>query len=147
MEAAQKVEAGCLAGAVRTDQPDDLARLDGEIEATDRRQSAEALREVARLEQRHVSGDRAGCGGRCRPPPPQSAELRRQRDQAPGQEQNRRQHGDREEYRLVRTAAERLGQQGQEDRADDRSAASSRITSTKATATIAKYTPRSLSAG
>src|SRR5213076_3094384 len=36
-------------------------------------------------------------------------------------EQDRQQHGDREEYRLVRTAAERLRQQGQEDRADDRS--------------------------
>src|SRR5438105_213552 len=49
MEAAQTVEAGCLADAVRTDQPDDLAGLDGEVAVGHRRQSADALREAERL--------------------------------------------------------------------------------------------------
>src|SRR5215470_8167429 len=66
------------------------------------------------------SGRRARRGRRGGPPPPELRELPGQGDETAGQEQDRQQHRDREEDRLVGAAAERLGEQGQEDRADDR---------------------------
>src|SRR5262245_16115850 len=67
-----------------------------------------------------ASGRRARRGRRGRPPPPKSRELLGQRDKTARQEQDRQQHRDREEDRLVRASAEGLGQERQEDGADDR---------------------------
>ena len=52
-KSAQEIEAGRLAGAVRADQADDLALVDGEVDAVDGRQPAEEPGEIARLEERH----------------------------------------------------------------------------------------------
>src|SRR5580765_8015176 len=65
------------------------------------------------------SGRRARRRRRRGPPRPELAELPWQRDQTAGQEQDRQEHRDREEDRLVRAPAEGLGQQRQEDGADD----------------------------
>ena len=51
VDAGEHVEDRRLAGAVRTDQADQLVRLDGEIEMRHRRQAAEADRDVLRVEQ------------------------------------------------------------------------------------------------
>ncbi len=45
-QAAQQAQRGGLAGAVRSDQAEDLAARDFEIEMIDRRQLAEAARQV-----------------------------------------------------------------------------------------------------
>src|SRR5262249_59739009 len=57
-EAAQEIEAGRLAGAVGSDEADDLAFLDGEVDVVARGQAAE------------VAGGGGGRARRARPPPP-----------------------------------------------------------------------------
>src|SRR5262244_4203995 len=66
------------------------------------------------------SGRRTGRGRRGGAPPSEPGELPGQGDETAGQEEDREQHRDREEDRLVRASPERLGEQRQEDRADDR---------------------------
>ena len=52
-KAAQQVEAGGLAGPVGANQADDLALVDGEVDAVDGRQPAEEPRELTGLEEGH----------------------------------------------------------------------------------------------
>src|SRR5262249_31424291 len=66
------------------------------------------------------SGRRARRRNRGGPPRPELGDFPRQCDEAAGQEQDRQQHRDEEEDRLIGASAEGLGQQRQEDRAHDR---------------------------
>src|SRR5437899_2995159 len=52
-EPAQEVEAGRLAGPVGADQADDLALVDGEVDAVDGGQATEEPGEITGLEERH----------------------------------------------------------------------------------------------
>ena len=53
MKARDEVEDRGLARAVRADEPDDLARIDAQVEPAHGLQAAEALDEALDLEQRH----------------------------------------------------------------------------------------------
>src|SRR5206468_8913912 len=66
------------------------------------------------------SGRRARRGRRGGPPRSERGELAGQGDETAREEENRQQHCDREEDRLVRTAPEGLREQRQEDGAHDR---------------------------
>src|SRR5438094_7768624 len=66
------------------------------------------------------SGRRTRRGRRGGPPPLELGEFPGQRDEPAGQEEDRQQHRDREEDRLVRASPEGLGEQRQKGRADDR---------------------------
>jgi hypothetical protein len=63
--ARDQVEDGRLAGAVRADQPDDLARPDGQRDAVDRAEPAEGLGQIPCLEQvgyRFIPAGRGSAG-------------------------------------------------------------------------------------
>src|SRR5262249_21190540 len=53
-EAEQHQDGGGFAGAIRTEQPEDLARRDGERHAVDRGRATVALDEIARLDDGRV---------------------------------------------------------------------------------------------
>ena len=63
-EAGQQIEAGRLAGAVRADEADDLALVDGEVDVVDGGESAEVLGEVTRFEKEPASHVGRGSGFR-----------------------------------------------------------------------------------
>ena len=79
VDAREHVEERRLAGAVRTDQADDRAARDGEIDVVDRDEAAELLTERLRLQQdvRHRPSPRRRAarraGLRASPPPPVSS--------------------------------------------------------------------------
>ena len=68
VEPADAVEQRGLAGAVRPDQPEDLALLDGERDAVERDDAAEAQSDVADFEQRRAPDGRAGRARAAAPP-------------------------------------------------------------------------------
>ena len=88
----------------------------------DRGEPAEVLGEIVRVSSRGIAIARHGLGRRRRLlalPPPESGQLAGQGDEATGEEQDRQQHRDGKEDRLVRAPPERLGEQREKDRADD----------------------------